>query len=461
MGRLSKTILIDASQAGASGDMILSALIDLIGDDESIIPVAASLLIYDPAIRVKILQDSSYGVTGKRLIVTKDKDVRFTPDSLNEILNSVAEELELSKKAIDFAKKALSEIIDAESRAHDTPVEKLHLHETGSVDTILDIVGTAYLLEKIGYLYDTRFICTRIATGSGKIQTEHGLLEVPVPAVTEIISKHNIPVHSGPAQTEVLTPTGAALLATLVDEFIESTESFIPEKQSIGLGSRDLGETPNVLRFAVGVIEKPEPDEQPPGTTQKPPEKKQPPKVKDEATTKKHETPATKMKHTERKEMFEDWNADEVVVIESNIDDTDSEVLGNLFDVLLSEGLAYDVIMIPAYGKKNRPCFLVKVIAAKAGLKSVAEIMMKQLGTIGIRYTEWSRLKAHRDTVVCRLEIDDKEFMVRVKVSRSADGSIINIKPEIDDIIEVAKATGIPIRELKPRVVLQAQAITD
>ncbi|MHA1908124.1 MAG: nickel pincer cofactor biosynthesis protein LarC2, partial [Candidatus Thorarchaeota archaeon] len=124
-------------------------------------------------------------------------------------------------------------------------------------------------------------------------------------------------------------------------------------------------------------------------------------------------------------------------------------------------GLAYDVVMIPAYGKKNRPCFVVKVIAAKAGLKSVAEIMIRHLGTLGIRYTEWSRLKAARETVVCSMEIDDQEFMVRVKVSRGSDGSIVNIKPEADDIIEVAKATGIPIRELKPRIVMQARAVTE
>jgi len=453
---VSKTILIDASKAGASGDMILSALIDLIGDNEAIVPVAASLLIYDPAIRVRIHQDTVNGISGKRLEVSKDKDVRFSPSSLQEILQSVAEELELSKKAIQFATDALNEIIQAESRAHDTPVEKLHLHETGTVDTILDVIGTAYLLEKSGHLQDTNFICTTVAVGNGSIQTEHGLLDVPVPAVSEIIVAHDMPVHPGDANTEVLTPTGAAILVTLVDEFVESTESFILEKQGVGLGSRDLGEIPNVLRFSVGVMEVPE------GTEKKAPPVKPKELPKKEEKPKKKEIPSeSKKSGMERKDMFEDWNADEVIVIETNVDDVDGEVMGNLFEVLLSEGLAYDVIMIPAYGKKNRPCFLVKVIAAKAGLKSIAELMIKHLGTLGIRYTEWNRLKAQRDTVVCRLEIDDKEFMVRVKVSRGSDGSIINIKPEADDIVKVAKETGIPIRELKPRIVLQAQAVTE
>lgn len=452
---MSKTVCIDASKAGASGDMLLSALIDLIGDNEAIIPVAASLLIYDPAIRVKIHQDSVGGISGKRLEVTKDRDVRFSPKSLEEILLSVAEELELSKVATKFAKDALNEIIQAEVRAHDTPVEKLHLHETGTVDTILDVIGTAYLLEKLGFLQDTRFICTHVAVGNGTIQTEHGLLEIPVPAVSEIIVAHDLPIHPGDANTEVLTPTGAALLVTLVDEFVESIDNFIVEKQSAGLGTRDLGGVPNILRLSVGVFEVPE------GTVKDiaPPKPREEPK-KEEKISKK-ETPSESKKTKERKEMLDDWSADEVIVIEANVDDVDGEVMGTLFEVLLSEGLAYDVIMIPAYGKKNRPCFLVKVIAAKAGLKSIAEIMIKHLGTLGIRYTEWNRLKAQRDTVVCRLEIDDKEYMVRVKVSRGSDGSIINIKPEADDVIKVAKETGIPIRELKPRIVLQAQAVTE
>jgi len=163
----------------------------------------------------------------------------------------------------------------------------------------------------------------------------------------------------------------------------------------------------------------------------------------------------------ERTAVLEEWNSDEVVVIETNVDDVDGETLGTLFDTLLEKGLAYDVTIIPAIGKKNRPCHIVKVIAPKTGLKSIAEIMIRHLGTIGIRYNTWQRLKAARETLMCSLEIDDKEYMVRVKVSRSTDGSIISIKPESDDMIRVSRETGIPIRELKPRVVMQAHAVTE
>jgi uncharacterized protein (DUF111 family) len=104
---------------------------------------------------------------------------------------------------------------------------------------------------------------------------------------------------------------------------------------------------------------------------------------------------------------------------------------------------------------------VVKVIAAKAGLKSIADVMIKNLGTIGIRYSTWQRLKASRETIVCSLEIDGKEFMIRVKVSRNVDGSILNIKPEAEDVFRVSKETGIPVRELRPRIALQAHAVTE
>ncbi|MCK5151636.1 MAG: nickel pincer cofactor biosynthesis protein LarC [Candidatus Thorarchaeota archaeon] len=452
---MSKTILIDAGTAGASGDMILSALIDLIGDDEAIVPVAASLLIYDPSLRVRINQESRSGLSGKRLEVTMDKGVRFSPESLLGIIDSVSEELEISKKATKFAKDALNAILLAESRAHDKPINELQLHETGSVDTILDIVGAAYLLEKAGFLGEAKILCTKVAVGSGTINTEHGELEVPVPAVSEIIVEHDMPIHTGEAKTEVLTPTGAALLVTMVDEFVESADEFILEKQGLGFGLRDLGEIENVLKISLGVLEITDK----PGKKPEAPKKARPSKKEEKPKT---TTPKkTKKIPEERAEMLDDWNADEVIVIEANVDDADGEVMGALFDVLLSEGLAYDVVMIPAYGKKNRPCFVVKVIAAKAGLKSVAEIMIRHLGTLGIRYTEWSRLKVARETVVCSMDIDDVEYMVRVKVSRGADGSIVNIKPEADDIVKVSKATGIPIRELKPRIVMQARAVTE
>jgi uncharacterized protein (TIGR00299 family) protein len=447
-----KQVLIDVANAGASGDMFLSALIDLIGEDDALLPVAASLLIYDPSFRLAVVSQSHSGYTGRQLQITRNTSIRLDPDAMMEVLMAVAEEVELTPRAKNLAKDTLTIILEAESRAHNKPISELHLHETGTIDTILDIVGTAYLLDRAGLLEDAEFVATRVAVGSGTVSTEHGDLEVPVPAVAEILVAHDILFHNGDAKTEVLTPTGAALLAAITKVFVDTYDGFVTQNQGIGFGSRDLGKIPNIMRIVVGEVLIPEKEKS-----------AAPPKEDSKKTAAKEEIPVaeSKPKAGERIEVFDEWNADEVIVIETNVDDVDGEILGNLFDTLLEEGLAYDVIIIPAFGKKNRPCFLVQVIASKTGLKSIAEIMIRHLGTIGIRYTNWQRLKAARETIVCRLEIDEKEYMIRVKISRTTDGSIISIKPEADDMVRVSRETGIPIRELKPRIAMQAHAVTE
>ncbi|MHA1970747.1 MAG: nickel pincer cofactor biosynthesis protein LarC [Candidatus Thorarchaeota archaeon] len=446
-----KLVLIDVATAGAAGDMFLSALTDLIGEPDILLPVAASMLIYDPSFRLAIGSKEHSGNTGRVLQITRNPTVRFTPSAMMDVLQAVAEEVELSSKGKTLVKDTMTVILQAESRAHNQPIDELHLHETGSIDTVLDIVGTAYLLERAGLLEDTKIVATHVATGSGIISCEHGDLEVPVPAVAEILVVHDMKFHNGSAETEVLTPTGAALLAVLASEYVESIDNFVVQNQGIGFGTRDLGKIPNMMKIVVGevVVEGTEP--------------KKPPTKEPKAEPKAKETPVkdTRVKTEERTIVLDEWNADEVVVIETNVDDVDGETLGTLFETLLEEGLAYDVVIIPAIGKKNRPCHVVKVIAPKTGLKSIAEILIRQLGTIGIRYNTWERLKAARETLVCSLEIDDKEYMVRVKVSRSTDGSIVSIKPESDDLIRVSRETGIPIRELKPRVAMQAHAVNE
>ncbi len=452
MNLAKKQVLIDVATAGAAGDMFLSALTDLIGEPDVLLPVAASMLIYDPSFRLAIGSKEHSGNTGRVLQITRNPTVRFSPSDMMDVLQAVAEEVELSSKAKTLVKDTMTVILQAESRAHNQPIDELHLHETGSIDTVLDIVGTVYLLERAGLLEDTKIVATHVATGSGVISCEHGDLEVPVPAVAEILVVHDMKFHNGSAETEVLTPTGAALLAVLASEYVESIDNFVVQNQGIGFGTRDLGKIPNMMKIVVGEVVVAE------GT-----EPKKPPTKEPKAEPKAKETPvkAAREKTEERTIVLDEWNADEVVVIETNVDDVDGETLGSLFETLLEEGLAYDVVIIPAIGKKNRPCHIVKVIAPKTGLKSIAEILIRQLGTIGIRYNTWERLKAARETIVCSLEIDDKEYMVRVKVSRSTDGSIVSIKPESDDLIRVSRETGIPIRELKPRVAMQAHAVNE
>lgn len=429
--------------------MFLAALIDLIGEDNVLLPVAASLLIYDPSFRLNVVSHSHGGTTGRQLQITRNPGIRMSPSSLREVIEAVSEEVELSPEGKKIALKGLDVILEAESKAHDKPIDELHLHETGSVDTVLDLVGTAYLLEKTGLLGSAEILATKVAVGSGTVETEHGEFEVPVPAVAEMLSAHKVPYHNGDAKTEVLTPTGAAILISIADKFVESHEDFVAQNQGFGFGTRDLGKLSNMLSIIIG--ETMVPEEQTPAVAEVKPAKSKSTKA----------TKASKSKTEEISEVQDAWNEDDVIVIETTVDDVDGETLGTLFDALLDEGLAYDVTIIPAIGKKNRPCHVIKVIAPKVGLKGIADVLIKTLGTTGIRYTTWQRLKAIRESIVCSLEIDGKDFMVRVKVSRSADGSILNIKPEAEDVFRVSKETGIPVRELRPRIALQAHAVTE
>jgi uncharacterized protein (TIGR00299 family) protein len=442
-----KTVLINVATAGASGDMFLSALTDLIGENDALLPVAASLLIYDPSFRLNMASHTHAGITGRQLQITRNHGIRLTPASIIEVLHSVSEEVELSAAGKKITERALNELLEAESRAHNKPIDELHLHETGTVDTILDIVGTAYLLERTGLLGEAEFLATSVAVGTGTIKTEHGLLEVPVPAVAEMLVANDVPYHNGDAKTELLTPTGAALLIAIADRFVDSYDDFVAKNQGFGFGTRDLGNIPNMMSIVIGETVVAE---------EKHVSSKEEPK-KEEITLSKE----PKSIPEEKPKILDGWNEDDVIVIETNVDDVDGETLGTLFDTLLAEGLAYDVTIIPAIGKKNRPCYVVKVIAAKAGLKSIADVMIKNLGTIGILYSTWQRLKVSRETVVCSFTIDNKDYMVRVKVSRSVDGNILNIKPEADDVLRVAKETGIPVRELRPRIAMQARAVTE
>jgi uncharacterized protein (TIGR00299 family) protein len=362
-----KTVLIDVATAGASGDMFLGALTDLIGENDVLLPVAASLLIYDPSFRLNIESHTHAGITGRQIQITQNTGIHFTPVSIMEVLHSVAEEVELSDAAKEIAVKALNEILEAESRAHDKPIDELHLHETGTVDTILDIIGCAYLLERTGLLGEAEFLSTPVAVGSGTIETEHGQLEVPVPAVAEMLVANDVPYHNGDAKTEVLTPTGAALLIAITDRFVTSHDDFVAQNQGFGFGVRDLGKIPNMMAITIGETVLPDdevakPEKEEPKPSKKPKPSKQPQPSKE-----------TKPKTEETPKVTDAWNEDDVIVIETNVDDVDGETLSTLFDTLLEEGLAYDVTIIPAIGKKNRPSYVVKVIAAKTGLKSIAD----------------------------------------------------------------------------------------
>jgi len=283
---------------------------------------------------------------------------------------------------------------EAEAKAHGMPIEQVHFHEVGAVDSIVDLVGAAAAVE---LLAPERITCGPVNVGSGRVKTAHGELPVPAPATAELL--RGIPVYGGPGG-ELTTPTGAVLLAELVDEFVD-LPALVLEGAGYGLGKKELPHQPNALRLLRG-------------------------RGAGEGRA-------------------------EVIVVESEIDNLPGEGFGFLMERLLESG-ALDVYFTPVQMKKNRPGTLVTLLCGRVQLEELAGILLTESGSLGCRWYATSRFEAEREI----LEVETAFGTVRVKRSR-LDGRPLATAPEFEDCRRLALAKGIPWRE----VYRAAQAATE
>ncbi|OYV15122.1 MAG: hypothetical protein CG440_3 [Methanosaeta sp. NSM2] len=254
-----------------------------------------------------------------------------------------------------------------------------------------------------------RVLCLPVSVGGGFVRSAHGLLAVPGPAALEILRSHSIPWRGGPTEEELLTPTGAALLAALVDEFLLQAPLLRAERVGCGAGRKDL-EMPNVLRSVLAEL-------LPAG--------------------------ATAPGHGQ--------HGDSVVQLESNVDDVTGEVLGFLIERLMQEG-ALDVSILPALMKKGRAGSVIRAIARAGDGERLAGIIIRETGSLGVRvFPGIHRFLAEREETQVAVELDGEAHRSRIKVSR-LDGAIISLKPEYEDCKRIAEATGLPLREVSQKV---------
>lgn len=281
-------------------------------------------------------------------------------------------------------KEIFEGLLSAEAKVHGQNIEDSHLHEAGADDALVDILGTLYLLEKLGI---EEIISSPVNLGGGFVKTSHGELPVPAPAVGELLK--NIPVYSH-GSSELTTPTGAALLVSLVNNF-SPFPNFIYEKIGYGAGSKEIENFPNVLRAFLG----------------------------------------------NRTEGLEE----SILEIEFEVDDMDPQILGSFLDKALSSG-GLDIFYTPVYMKKNRPGVHVKILCYKENIKSLTDLIFSYTSTIGFRIRETKRLKMERREEEMNLDGE----RVRVKVSRW--GEFEKIKPEYEDVLSISEKTGRPIYEI-------------
>lgn len=403
---IEKVLIFDPSIAGISGDMILSALLDLGGDPTLLKKIVGEIENVSGSrisVDTKKVKKGEFVATGLEIHISEEKLPR-TGREIIEMTNRILNDLSVSNDVRKFVNTAINILISTEAEIHGESEEEVDLHEAGSIDTLLDIIGSALLLENLNLLSSKKYSLP-IAVGGGTITFSHGTVSVPAPATLKIFEKAKSIILGGPVEEELATPTGASILYALNVSFVNFLPKIRIEKIGYGAGTKDLGKVPNILRLIVG--------------TDDPPDY---------------------------------YDTEKVYVVESDIDDIDSETLGYTLEKLLGSG-AKDAYYIPEVRKKNRPGYMLRVITDHESLKNVLDIIFSETGTLGIRYYEVPRgVIPNRQQLNVNIKIDDRNYIVRVKISSSRNGKIIRIKPEYDDLKAIAQKEGIPLRDLYEKV---------
>ncbi len=284
-------------------------------------------------------------------------------------------------------------VAQAEGRIHGRPAESVHFHEVGAVDSIVDIVGGCLALEMLGR---PRVLASRVVEGTGSVRCAHGRLPLPAPATLEILAARGVALEQCDEPHELVTPTGAALLAEFAESF-GPLPALRPERIGYGLGHRENVTRPNVLRAILC------------------------------------ETTATPS---------HDWETDTIAVLETNLDDVRSEILGGLVEKALADG-ALDVFHTPIQMKKSRPGVLVTVLCRPEEADRFAELLLLETTAFGVRRTTAERRKLRREIARVATPLGE----VEVKLGR-LDGRLVQAAPEFESCRKVALERGVPLREV-------------
>ncbi len=382
--------------SGCSGDMILGAFIDAGLELKTLKEGLSSLDIGDYKLTAEKVTRSSINATKFNVVINEHTHHHHRP--LKDILK-IIKSSRLPKNIKEPAAAMFQKLGQAEAAIHGVKISEVEFHELGAVDTIIDIVGTLIALDSFKI---ERVYASAIPTGSGSVRSAHGVLPVPAPATLKILTEANAPLITGPDKTdspsgELITPTGAVLVTSLA-KF--DRPDFTAEKIGCGAGNKDFPGWPNIMRIWLG----------------------------------------------ETSEITDD----EMVLLETNIDDMNPQVFGYLIDKLLAEKAA-DVWFTPIYMKKNRPAVMLSVLAAPLLENKLIQIIMRETTTLGVRSRKVPRHTAQREI------IDFKSTLgkVHLKLKRFND-NIIQCSPEYEDCREIAMNNNLPLLEVMR--IVQAEA---
>ena len=379
-----KTLYFDCF-AGASGDMILGALVGVGVDQRALVDQLKLLGVGGWQIEFEKVDRSGISATYARVQTAHEHAHRHLADILKIIYDS-----RLSDRVKDRAARIFSRLAEAESRVHNQPIEKIHFHEVGALDAIIDVCGAAIGFELLGV---ERFVSSPLRVGTGMTEMAHGRFPIPPPAVAELLKGK--PIYAGDIDGEFVTPTGAAIIATVCEQFA-TMPSMTMESSGYGAGTRNPKGFPNVLRLFLG------------------------------------ETEAA------------DNPGDEsLLMIETNIDDMPAQLFGHLMERAFELG-ALDCYLTPVQMKKNRPGTLVSILCRPDERAKFLEVLFAETTTIGARSYEVQRRALARETV----RVTTQFGPIDVKVAHINNGAV-NAMPEFEQCRAAAQKAGVALREVQ------------
>ncbi len=390
--------------SGASGDMLLGALVDLGVSVTALTSGLGSLGLGGYELYAHRVDRS--GLSAVKLDVVVNGQVEGPHGEvhghaqhhaghgmhLGQILHVIGSS-KLPDRVRDRAMRVFARLGEAEARVHGSTPEQVHFHEVGAVDAIVDVVGACLGFELLGI---ERFVCSPLNVGGGTVTFSHGTWPVPAPATAELV--RGVPVYSYGPQKELLTPTGAAILTTVASEY-GPLPAMTVEAIGYGAGAQDFAGSSNVLRLMLG--------------------------------------------HTATA------GSERVCVLDATVDDMTAESLAYFAERALAEG-ALDVTLTPTVMKKGRPGVNLRVLARVGDRERLARLVLRETSTIGLRWSEVNRMVLDRESVSVTTPVGE----IRVKVAR-LDGEVVNVAPEFEDCRQAALACAQPLAEVQ-RMALDA-----
>jgi hypothetical protein len=399
---MARTLYLDCF-AGASGDMFIGAMLDCGLDFELLKSELGKLGVGGYELSLTRVDRSGISASKFDVHIHADRhnhghhhdhhhDHHHHHDHrhLSEI-NRIISSSSLDDRVKDRAQAIFQRIGEAESKIHDIPIETVHFHEVGAIDSIVDIIGACIALDALKI---DRIVASPLHVGSGTFVCAHGTYPVPGPATTELLK--GVPIYSRDIEGELVTPTGAAIVSTLAEGYGQMPMMRV-DRIGYGAGTRDYPKFPNALRAIIGELE-------------------------EDADR----TPAT------------------VTVIEASIDDLNAQVFGHLMERVLEAG-ALDIFYTPVQMKKNRPGVLLTLLCKPEDRQRMCDIVFRETTTLGVRHRTEQREILKREFV----EVETEYGRIRIKVSRAKDGRVMNSSPEFEDCRSAAEKHQVSLRDVQ------------